>query len=448
MTLRRRAAALAAVAALAAALAGCGPQRADWGFAAIRGMATPADPPLACGAAFPADPTAAARAACAFRAGDRAADTLGIDRATLDAIPVRHVVVVMKENRSFDHLLGRLHDEGQPGVEAIPASYQNPDLRGDAVFPFPATTTCDAHDPPHQSGDVTAQLDHGRMDGFVRAAAGATGTDGRFVMGVHGGSDLPFYTWLAATFAVADRHFAPIATGTYANRDYLLFGSNVGVVDTGTLYPPPTTPSILQLLMSAGFTWGVYTDGKPLSGALGWRRGDPGVHSLQALYDALDAGTLPSVAFVDGKDGVEDDHPMADLQRGEAWLRTLFDHAVLSPQWPRLAIVWTYDEGGGFADHVDPQPPGCPASADSSSTRRGPRVPLVVISPWARRGFASHLPQDHTSITRLVEALFDLPALTARDANADALLDLFDFSCGRDLSVPPAPAAGTGGCVR
>ena len=110
-------------------------------------------------------------------------------------------------------------------------------------------------------------------------------------------------------------------------------------------------------------------------------------------------------------------------------------------------MVWTYDEGGGFADHVVPGPPGCRADGSSYYTDRGPRIPLVVISPWARRHYVSHRPHDHTAITRLIETFFDLPALTARDANSDALLDLFDFTCGRDLAIPAgAPQPGTGRC--
>jgi len=154
------------------------------------------------------------------------------------------------------------------------------------------------------------------------------------------------------------------------------------------------------------------------------------------------------VAFVDGVEGVDDDHPSSNLQAGEAWVRNIYQHAVHSPQWERMAIVWTYDEGGGFADHVLP-PAGCVARpGDEAYTERGPRVPLVVVSPWARPRFVSHVVRDHLSITRLVEALFDLPALTARDANADALLDLFDFStCPPALLAPPdAPASGTGAC--
>jgi phospholipase C len=111
-------------------------------------------------------------------------------------------------------------------------------------------------------------------------------------------------------------------------------------------------------------------------------------------------------------------------------------------------MVWTYDKAGGFADHVPPEPHGCAAGTDSSTTQRGPRIPLVVVSPWARRSFASHVARDHTAITRFIETIFGLPALTRRDANSDALLDLFDFSCGRDLALPAGPDPGTGGCVR
>jgi phospholipase C len=153
------------------------------------------------------------------------------------------------------------------------------------------------------------------------------------------------------------------------------------------------------------------------------------------------------VAFVDGVEGVTDDHPDADLQKGEAWTKEIYDHFVTSPQWARSVLFFTYDEGGGFADHVPP-PLGCRASPTSSPfTQRGPRIPFVAVSPWIKRNYVSHVARDYTSITRFIEALFGLPALTARDANADALFDLFDFSCGREPSVPDAPAPGQGGCV-
>lgn len=432
---------------LLAFAASCDPQKADWGLDAIEGMKTPADDPArTCGANVGVDSASAQRAACTFASGSHASESLGLDRSVLASLPIEHVIVVMRENRSFDHLLGKLHDRGQPGVEAVPPTYANPDAHGNAVFPAHATTTCLQFDPGHQSEGILRGMNGGKMDGFVQNAAATTSTDGSFVMSYYDATDLPFDYWLASTFAVSDRHFAPMASGTYGNRDFLLFGTNDGVVDTGIVYPPPNTPSIMQLLMARGRTWRAYSDGALLSGTLDWSPGDPGVRGMQAFYDDLDRGTLPSVAFVDGIDYVEDDHPEADLQRGEVWLKSVYDHAVKSPQWQRLAIVWTYDESGGFADHVAP-PSACrPLPSRSPFTQLGPRIPLVVISPWAKRNYVSHVVHDHTAITRFIEALFDLPALTERDANSDALLDLFDFSCGRDLSVPPAPAPGTGGC--
>jgi phospholipase C len=200
--------------------------------------------------------------------------------------------------------------------------------------------------------------------------------------------------------------------------------------------------------MNAGYTWAAYTDDEPFDGTLDWGKDEPGVHPMQALYLALDDGTLPNVAFVDGTTYLEDDHPVADLQRGEAWLKKIYDHAIKSPQWPRMAILWTYDEAGSFADHVPPPSEACPPDPSNPPfAGLGPRIPMVAISPWAKRNYVSHVIEDHTAILRFIEALFDLPALSGRDANASALFDLFDFSCGRDLAVGPAPDSATGGCL-
>ncbi len=425
----------------------CDPQHADWGLGAIATMQTPPDDPkLACGVVLPVDTLADQRAACTFATGTPAAASLGVAATTAAAIPIRHVIVLMKENRSFDHLLGRLHDQGQTDVEVIPARFTNPDMDGVPVGPFHQTNTCLAEDPGHQAADMALCLDGGLMDGFVVSAAQTTASDGRWAMGVYEEPELPFNNWLARTFALSDRHFSAMAGGTYGNRNFLLFGSNATVVDTGIVYPPPNTPSVLQLLMNAGFTWGAYSDSEVFSGAMDWHQGDPGVHTLSDFLAAVDQGTLPNVAFVDAEEYLTDDHPDADLQAGEAWTRNIYTHVVKSPQWPRLAMLWTYDEGGAFFDHIPP-PDACSPTADSPFHSLGTRVPFVAISPWAKRHYVSHVVQDHTAITRFIEVLFGLPALTARDANADALLDLFDFSCTRDLTVEAPPAAGKGACV-
>jgi len=188
-----------------------------------------------------------------------------------------------------------------------------------------------------------------------------------------------------------------------------------------------------------------------LSGTLNWTSSHAGAHKFADFKTALMNGTLPQVSFVDGVDNVEDEHPTGDVQYGEAWTRDIYQTAIASPLWPGLAILWTYDEAGGFADHVPPPNQACvarPAVAkDQEFVELGVRVPMAVISPYARPHYVSHVVEEHTAITRFIEVVFGLPALTSRDANSTALLDMFDFGCAPTLLKPPAaPAAGKGGC--
>jgi phospholipase C len=404
-----------------------------------------------CSTPIPADTTASQRAACTFTTGALATTTLGISSATRAAIPLRNIIVMMKENRGFDHLLGELHND-KPSVEAIPATFTNPDpADGGVVAPFHQTTTCISHDPDHQWAAMHTQVDNGQMDGFIKSAASSTGTDGHFAMSYYDKTDFPFYYWLASTYAVNDRHFASVRSGTYPNRNFLLLGTADGVMSTGAGYPSPSTPTIFDAMNKAGVTWGAYSDGSLVGGTLNWSAGHANTGSFATFLQKLDAGTLPQVAFVDGVDNVTDDHPTADVQAGEAWTRTIYEHAIASSLWPKLAILWTYDEAGGFFDHVPPPNMACVARPgnpkDTSYVELGVRIPMVVMSPYARPGYTSHVVQEHTAITRLIETVFDLPALTSRDANSDALLDLFDFGCPPAfLTPPPAPASGTNGC--
>jgi len=394
----------------------------------------------------------AQRAACAFGVGALATDTLPITESERAAIPIKHVIVLMKENRSFDHLLGNLTESGQLDAEQIPPSFTNPDQSGALVAPFHLDTTCVNLDPGHQWAEMHRQVNGGAMDGFVTSGADTTGGDGHFVMGNYDASDVPFYYWLANTFAINDRHFASARSGTWPNRNFLLLGTADGVACTYCALPNPSTPTLFDQLDAAGVSWNAFTDGDPFDGTLGWTRDHPGVRSFEDFERALQDGTLPQVSFVDGIEWVEDEHPTADVQVGEGWTRVVYQAAAASPLWPELAIIWTYDEAGGFADHVPPPSSACVArpdrpQIDGSFVELGVRVPLAVVSPYARPHYVSHVVQDHTAITRFIEAVFGLPALTSRDANSDALLDMFDFAAAPTLLQPPeAPAAGTGGC--
>jgi len=410
----------------------------------------PADGALTCPSPVPADPLAAKRAACTFITGAMVKDTLGIDDATRAAIPIKHVIVMMKENRGFDHLLGMLHAD-RPEIDAIPAGFANADVSGATVTPFHQTSTCIPYDPDHQWQAMHNQVNGGKMDGFVTSAANTTGSDGHFALSYYEKSDFPFYYFLASTYPVNDRHFASVRSGTYPNRNFLLLGTADGVVSTGAGYPDPSTPTIFDSLDKAGVTWGAYSDGSLVGGTLNWMTGHANTGSFAEFLQKLDDGTLPQVAFVDGLDNVTDDHPTANVQEGEAWTRDIYEHLVNSKLWPQLALLWTYDEAGGFFDHVPPPNQACIArpgnSKDTSFYELGVRIPMLVISPYARAGYVSHVVQEHTAITRFIETVFGLPALTSRDANSDALLDMFDFDCPAAFLHPPAaPAAGLAGC--
>ena len=397
--------------------------------------------------------------ACPFTAGASPSQTLpGIDGR---ALPIRHVIVLMQENRSFDHYFGRLATAGQPDAEAIPPHFGNPNTQGDWVRPFHLPTTCIPRDPPHQWQDMHDHWNQGRMDRFVVAAATAHRPDhaarlpadedgdlddatagGRFALGYYDQRDLPFYYHLANTFTIADRYFSAAMAGTWPNRQFLYTG-------TAQRRAAPTAQltgarSLFDNLDQAGLPWAVYTDGPARQDCIGWAARAPGVRPTQRLFAALRDGDLPAVSFLDPAD--EDEHPPADVQRGEGWARRLYLALTASPAWRDTVLFMTYDEGGGFFDHVPP-PAACVPSPDRPEyDQRGTRVPLLVVSPWARRHAVSHAVHDHASLLRFIELLFDLPALSARDANADALLDAFDFAAPPRLTVPPPPPSGHGGC--
>jgi phospholipase C len=414
--------------------------------AAGSGVAGSAGSPAVCPSAPRPDPKAQQRASCSFAAGAMPTETLDISVSEQAALPIRHVIVMMKENRSYDHYFAQLPLSGQPAAEALPANFSNPDTSNAALTPYHLTTTCLGLDPGHQWQEMHDQVNGGAMDGFVRSAARSTSSDGHFALGYYDATDLPFYYFLASTFALADRYFASVRSGTAPNRLYLLLGTSDGVRASNSGYPGASTPTIFDRLDARAVSWGVYAAPVPFEGALNWSTSHTGLSDIPAFKRALADGTLPSVSFIDSREDIEDEHPTADVQVGEAWTRDIYQAVIASPLWPSIALILTYDEAGGFFDHVAP-PNGCVARPqDSAFFELGARVPTVAISAWARHHYVSHARHEHTSILRFIETVFDLPALTARDANSDALLDMFDFTCPSQTPLPTAPPAGSAGC--
>jgi phospholipase C len=369
--------------------------------------------------------------------------------------PIDHVVVLMQENRSFDSYFGRLHFEGQPHATPEPPGASNPnpvDPAARDIRAFHQTQYCEVADLNHSWTGTHDELDGRAMDGFTAANVDPADPTGSRAMGFYDVRDLPFYSSLYRTFAMGDRYFASVPGPTFPNREYLLAGTSFGHIRNDLPATGLTGRSIFNELDEAGVSWKIYFSDTPAGFLFAYVRAHATGHVVpvsQYFVDAA-AGQLPQVAFVDPMFGGDrntgsDEHPPANIQIGQQFVSGIVNALFASPNWPSSALFLTYDEHGGYFDHVAPPPAVAPddiapmlGPGDTAAgfDRYGVRVPAVVVSPFARPHFVSHDVFDHTSILRFVETRFGLPALTRRDAAADPMLDLFDFHRPAFLKAP------------
>jgi phospholipase C len=417
------------------------------------------------------------------RAGAAGRALGGDPRSLLDVSakesPIDTVVVVMMENRSFDHYLGWLADDeryierGQSRYGErfrvngkVRQTYEAPDgteYETTQWLEQPGESSpyqgCFHTDPGHGWDQGRAQRDGGFL-------AEGSGND-TFALGYYESTAVPFLSRLAREFTVFDRWHASVLAATYPNRAYLLaaqseYQNNTLPTATGGYQ----TETIYDRLATAGATVADYASDLPPIALWGGRL-EPFHRQIDAYFADAEAGTLPNVAFVDPPffgPNQADDHPHADIRGGQRFLRDVFTAFAQSKQWRSGLFVITYDEWGGFFDHVAPPVlPDDHASSDDLQNfgQAGFRVPTVVASPFARRGFVDHHTYDHTSVLRFIEWRFlgapatgtgrdtDAWFLTARDRNARnmgaSLVDTPDRDVGFDLDVaidaPLAPCA-------
>jgi phospholipase C len=374
-------------------------------------------------------------------------------------LPINHIVVLMQENRSADTYFSQLDTEGQPEYEAEPTTGNpNPmDPTGPPILPFHKNTYCEVDDLNHSWNGTHAEIDGGAMDGFTAANAIPEDPTGSRAMGYYDQTDLPFYYGLYNTFATADRYFASAPTQTYPNRLYLLAGTSFGHIRNDASNLPGR--SIFNLLDEKSITWRIYASQLAFAYIFfSHVQAEASTHlfPISQYYTDLANGDLPDVAFVDPKVATaprlgNDEHPPSDVQVGQKFVADIVNALMNSPEWSSSAFFLTYDEHGGYYDHV--APPAAPVPDDippmlqpgdtpGAFDRYGPRVPAVVVSPYARPHFVSHVVHDHTSILRFIEYRYGLPALTNRDANADPMLEMFDFG-NPQLAIPPSLPAAT-----
>ena len=385
----------------------------------------------------PYDVHASDRTGCKFGPGDKTTATIGPQVPHGDALPFKHVVVLMMENRSFDHYFSKLPQFGVTDVDVAAADYANPDpsAGGKMVKRFHETRYC-IKDTEHDWEPVHEQWNEGKMDGFLAS----NNPGGARALGYYTEQDLPFYYWLAKTFTVSDRHFSSLLGPTWPNRFYFYGGTSWGRIHTPDT-PPLGKDTILTQLEDQKRSWKIYRDGL-VSFALVMGPKYAGT-SMSEFAKDVEGDNLPDVSILDPSfngSGQNDEHPPTNVQLGQKLVHDAVTTLFGTPNvWKKTVLIITYDEHGGYADHVPP-PPACVPDDDKPPThafdRLGVRVPLMVVSPWAKPGYVSHYVTDHTSVTRFIQNRFDLPALTHRDANAWPMLDFFDLD---KISMPVAP---------
>ena len=378
--------------------------------------------------------------------------------AGTDTLPhIEHIIVLMMENHSFDNYFGLLgRGDGFTLDAAGRPTATNPDAAGNLVHAFHMPTTCQLKGRPSNAWSPShVAWNDGRNDGFVRSASGPVS------MGYWTGQDLPFYYGLARTFPLADRWFASCMAQTFPNRRFLMAGTALGLVSDPIPRPDDPVPpngTIFDRLNDHGISWKDYYSTLPQVGLFlsVLQANAARVVKVDQYFADAAAGTLPAFSLVDPHFTNGSEENPQDIQAGEAFAARVINAAMRGPAWPKTLLVWLYDEHGGYYDHVPPpaapEPDAVPPSLRPSDLpgaydRYGFRVPAVVVSPYARPHYLSHVLHDHTSILKLIETKWNLPALTYRDANADNLLDCLALGSSPAFLTPPslpAPANATG----
>jgi phospholipase C len=361
----------------------------------------------------------------------------------------------MQENRSFDSYFGQFESATQSKT-----GNPNPlDKSGPPILPFENPRMCETVDVEHGWDAVHRQIDGGKMDGFTATNVDSTDPTGKRAMANYGPNDLPFYYGVAHTFGIGDRYFASVPGPTYPNRYYMIAGTSFGHVDnTLPTNGGWTQKTIFEELDAAHISWKIYNSQISVESLLFKYVRDHGaghVVGISAYYADAAAGRLPQVSFVEptfiGKVTVEDDeHPPANPQLGQQFSAKVINALMKSPNWSSSAFFQNWDEHGGYFDHV--APPAAPkpdniapmrgaGDPPAAFDRYGIRVPVLVVSPWSRPGYVSHVVHDHTSILKTIEVRFGLKALTRRDALAAPMTEFFDFSHPTYATPPKLPAA-------
>jgi phospholipase C len=376
---------------------------------------------------------------------------------------VEHIVVLMMENHSFDNILGMLPHQvaSRRKVDGLPVDAQGRptpvNRRGGKAFRAElAPTPCQEEGHPGQNWNAShISYANGRNSGFVRAS-------GPVAMWYWDRDTLPTTYSLAATFPIGQRFFCSTLCQTYPNRRFFFTGTASGTIATSTktFSTPAQNGTIFDRLDQFGISWKDYYVDLPSPLIVPGVADSPErqakfVSTTDFLADAK-AGQLPQFSFVEPQYSYESQENPQDVQVAERFIARIARAVLESPNWESTVLFVTYDEHGGYYDHVPPPaavepddtPPMLgPGDIPGAYNRLGFRIPMIVVSPFAKANYVSKVVQDLTSPLRFVQRKWNLGAMTRRDANAADMTDYFDFR-RPPFREPPriasAPALGPG----
>ena len=356
---------------------------------------------------------------------------------------IKHIVVVMQENRSFDHFLGWL-----PNANGKQAGLSYLDVNG-VSHPThelsPDWTGCGYNDPDHSYDGGRIEVDNGLMDGFMK-----TSTADVFGIGYYQESDNQFFPKFATNFTACDMYFPSMLGPTFPNRIFQLCGQTDRLDDSIALCSYPT---IFDHCTAAGVSSKYYYGNVPFLtlfpvDAILY------ANSFSDFLSDCANGSLPQVSFVDPSftlvlNTANDNHPESDIRNGDALIAQVYQAVASSPNWKNTVLVHNYDEWGGFFDHVPPPRALAPNDTDpdlvDGEALLGCRVPCIVASPWTvgapSNPTVNHTVFDHTSVLKMIESVFNVQPLAARETSNTVgnLLSVIDFN----NPAKPAPALPT-----
>lgn len=340
-------------------------------------------------------------------------------------------VFMMMENRSYDHYLGARALEGLGG-NGLQQSFSNPNGAGDPIGIWPATgepgDQC-VLDPPHSWSASRTQMNSGANDGFIRAFENSHGPGGIAPMQYMTRDRVPVHNALADAYTSCDAWFSSLLGPTLPNRMYWHAGTSNGATNNDQVLDGAFegVASIHHRMNDAAMDWAYYYGDVPVLGVLEDLDLDGKVRRFKwEFIDDAAAGRLPSVSYIDPGFGINDDHPPHHPLLGQQLISAVYTALATSPHWERCMLVITYDEHGGFFDHVAPPTAADDRAADGFN-QLGFRVPAIVAGPYARTGYVSSVQYDHTSALKHIQNVFGTESLGTRVEAANDLTDCIDL---------------------